>query len=74
MPRFVIRMEKHGSQVRVTIPKPMVDDLGLRRIAYALCRVQNGKSIIITPFIDEVMLNEAISGDPTLGDPRAEKP
>ena len=74
MPRHVIKVEKHGSQVRVTIPKPMVDELGLRRMAWALCRVQEGKSIIITPFIDEVMLNEAISGDPPDGDPGAEKP
>jgi len=71
MARFVIKVEKHGSQVRVTIPKPMVDELGLRRMAYALCRVQNGKSIIITPFVDEVMLNEAISGDRALGNPGA---
>ena len=74
MARFVIRVEKHGPQVRVTIPKSMVDELGLRRMAYALCHVQNGKSIIITPFVDEVMLNEAISGDPTVFNPGSEKP
>lgn len=74
MPRYVIKVEKHGPQVRVTIPKPMVDELGLRRIAYALCHVEVGKSIIITPFIDEVMLNEAISGDRDVRDSRSEKP
>ena len=74
MPRFIVKVEKHGFQVRVTIPKEMVDDLGLRRIAYALCRCEDGKSIIITPFVDEVMLREAVSGDRALGDPGAEKP
>lgn len=74
MPRFVIKVEKHGGQVRVTIPKMMVDDLGLRRIAYALAHVQDGQSIVITPFIDEGMLNEAISRDPSRKDPGSANP
>jgi len=74
MPRFIVKLEKHGSQVRVTIPKGIVVDLGLKGMAYALCWTAEGKSIIITPFIDEAMLNAAISRDPDLGDARSEKP
>ena len=60
MPRYVVKVEKHGSQVRVTIPKEIVDDLGLARMAYALMWTKEDKSIIITPFIHEVMLNAPI--------------
>lgn len=74
MPRFVIKVEKHGRQVRVTIPKLMADELGLRRIAYALAHIQDGESIIITPFIDEGMLDEAISGSGGKKDPGTERP
>jgi len=74
MPRHIIKIEKHGSQVRVTIPKEIVDDLGLKRMAYALCWTAEGKSVIVTPFIDEVMLNAAIQRDPDLRDSRSEKP
>ena len=74
MPRYVIKLEKHGSQVRVTIPKEIVGDLGLKRMAYALCWTAEGKSFVVTPFIDEVMLNAAISRDPDLRDPRSQKP
>lgn len=69
MPRYVIKVEKHGSQVRVTIPKPMVDELGLKRIAYALCHVQDGQSVIITPFIDEGLLRESVHRTGSLEDP-----
>lgn len=74
MPRFVIKLEKHGHQVRVTIPKEMVDDMGLKRIAYGLMWAINDKSIVLVPFLDEVMLNEAISGDRDIRDTRSKTP
>jgi len=74
MPRFVIKVEKHGSRLRVTIPKVMVAELGLEHMAYALGWGIPGGKIILVPFIDEAMLNEAISGDPTVFDPGSEKP
>ena len=74
MPRFIVKVEKHGSQVRVTIPRMLVASLGFEAVAYALCRVVDGKSVIITPFIDEGMLREAISRDRGVEDPGTEKP
>ena len=74
MPRFVIKVEKHGSRLRVTIPKVMVAELGLEKMAYALAWGVRGGRIVLAPFIDEAMLNEAISGDRALGDSGAEKP
>jgi len=74
MPKFIVRVEKHGSQVRVTIPRMLVATLGFEAVAYALCRVVDGKSLIITPFIDEGMMCEGISKYRPLGDTGAEKP
>ena len=71
MPRYVVKVEKHGSQVRVTIPKIMVAELGLEKMAYALAWGVRGGKIVIEPFIDEGMLSEAISGDRAVGDPAA---
>ena len=74
MPRFVIKVEKWGSGLRVSIPKIMVAELGLEKMAYALAWGVRGGKIVIEPFIDEGMLSEAISGDRALGNPGAEKP
>ena len=74
MPRFVIKVEKHGSRLRVTIPKVMVAELGLEKMAYALAWGVRGGKIVIEPFIDEGMLSEAVSRDRALGDSGAEKP
>ena len=74
MPRYVIKVEKHGARLRVTIPKVMVAELGLEKMAYALAWGVRGGTIVIEPFIDEGMLNEAISGGRGLGDSGTEKP
>ena len=74
MPRFVIKVEKHGSRLRVTIPKVMVAELGLENMAYALGWGIPGGKIVLAPFIDEAMLNEAISRGRGVEDPGTENP
>jgi len=74
MPRYVIKVEKHGSRLRVTIPKVMVAELGLEKMAYALAWGVRGGTICIEPFIDEGMLSEAISRGRGVGDSGTENP
>lgn len=63
MPRYLVKLDKHGKQIRVTIPALMVKELGLERIAYCLLQSGDGRRVIVEPFIDEGMLNDGGSGD-----------
>ena len=74
MPRYVIKVEKRGSGLRVSIPKVMVAELGLETMAYALAWGVRGGTICIEPFIDEGMLNEAVQRGRGVRDSRSEKP
>lgn len=63
MPKYIVKVERHGGQVRLTLPKNMVDKLNFQRVAYAICHVSDGEAIIITPFIDARMLDNGVSED-----------
>ena len=74
MPRYVIKIENRGSGLRVSIPKVMVAELGLQKMAYALGWGIPGGKIVLEPFIDEGMLSEAISRGRGVEDPGTENP
>lgn len=61
VPRYLVKLDKHGKQIRVTIPGEMVAELGLERIAYCLVTSGDGRRVIVEPFIDEGMLRDGVS-------------
>jgi len=65
MAKYVVKIERRGGQVRVTMPKAIVDETSFSGAAYGLMWVTSDKCVLIRPFIDGVLLREAVQGDRT---------
>lgn len=72
--KHVVKVDRYGQQVRVCIPKALVEATAFKSAAYALIWKGADGFLCIHPFIDRDMLNAAISRDRNVQDPPAGSP
>lgn len=69
--KHVVKVARNGPQVRVTIPKELVESSAFKTASHALAWKGADGFIVLLPFVDEAMLRGAIQGDTVKEDPGA---